>query len=120
LPKKINNNFCENKTSLIEHFLHFLLDRSRHNNAGNRNKKVATPGKPKTGRKCLNNVINQQIKRGPNKNRNITKVSNDNLMIDECGNVEDNNSNDDYDNEKVVVDFVDEWMHTFAFLSRES
>ena len=71
--------------------------------------------------KCLNNVINQQIKTGNKNIRNMTKVNNDKLLIDECGNVEEENNNiNDNNNEKiVVVHFVDEWMHTFAFLSRE-
>lgn len=108
-----------------------FLDRFRQY-AGNRNKKIVTPNKrnnsyntSKTksmGRpKCLNNVINQQIKTSNKNTRNMTKVNNDKLLIDECGNVEEENNNiNDNNNEKiVVVHFVDEWMHTFAFLSRE-
>lgn len=103
-------------------FFHFILDRFRQN-AGNRNKKIATPSKrynntskiKSSGRlKCLTNVINQREKTAGR--RNMTKVGNDNSLIDECGNVVEDANND---NEKVVVDFVDEWRHTFAFLSRE-
>ncbi|KAG5679929.1 hypothetical protein PVAND_009465 [Polypedilum vanderplanki] len=105
-----------------------LEDRFRHY-TGNRNKKIATPHKPnnsngKTRPKCLNNAINQQAKMGNRNIRNMTKVNNDNVMIDECGNnvtreKTNNNSNSDDDiEEKIVVDFVDEWMHTFAFLSQ--
>lgn len=49
----------------------------------------------------------------------MTKVNNDNLMIDECGNNVTREKSNDGVEEKIVVDFVDEWMRTFAFLSRE-
>lgn len=115
------------------YFIFLILDRFRHF-VGNRNKKIATPSKrlnnsssAKTKsiarQKCLNNVINQHAKTSSKNIRNMTKVSSDNLLIDECGNVvEDelsNNINDNHGEKILVVDVVDEWMRTFAFLSRE-
>lgn len=106
---------------------------------GNRNRKLARPSSKTTPSKCLNNAINQQLK-GGNKLRNGTtsKVSNDNnnnnLMIDDCGepqgsnknNKKSSNNNNDIAMNAIGsevrernVDFIEEWMNTFAFLSRE-
>lgn len=64
--------------------------------------------------KCSNNIItDQQIKSGRKVvGRNSSSVNNDNLMIDDCGDVNENN--------EKSVGFVQEWINTYVFLSRES
>jgi hypothetical protein len=80
-----------------------LLDTRRAGH--NRNKKIAAPGKPSRV-KCPNGKVNQRHKAGNN-----SSSSNDNLMIDDCREVEANN--------EASVGFVQEWINTYAFLSRE-
>lgn|SRR5690349_10388812 len=63
--------------------------------------------------KCSNNIINQQIKSDRKVvGRNSSSVNNDNLMIDDCGDLDENN--------EKSVGFVQEWINTYVFLSRES
>ena len=109
----------------------------RQNVVGNRNKKIARPSSKNNPSKCLNNAINQRQKAG-NKLRNGTtsKVSNENnFVIDDCGEAQGSNKNNkkssNNNNNDIAmnaigsevreknVDFVEEWMNTFAFLSRE-
>lgn len=62
--------------------------------------------------KCSNNIINQQIKSGRKVvGKNSSSVNNDNLMIDDCGDLDENN--------EKSVGFVQEWINTYVFLSRE-
>lgn len=112
----------------------------RRQYGGGRNKKITRKGNSNNSpSKCLNNAINQQLKTG-SKLRNGTTTTtskvnnNNNFVIDDCDgealgsnrNNKKNSNNDDTamnaigseDREKNV-DFVEEWMNTFAFLSRE-
>lgn len=105
----------------------------RRSYGGNRNKKIARKGNGSPS-KCLNNAINQQLKTG-NKLRNGTKVNNNNFVIDDCDgeaqgsnrSIKKNSSNNDDTATNAIgsevrernVDFVEEWMNTFAFLSRK-
>jgi hypothetical protein len=83
----------------------------------------------------LNNAINPQSRGGKARNGTTSRANNDNFVIDDCGEAQGNNNkpnkksgnnrNDiamsaigSADREKNV-DFVEEWMNTFAFLSRE-
>lgn len=81
------------------------------NFAGHRNKKIASPAKP-ISTKCSNNIINQQTKSGHKvKDRNGSLGNNDSLMIDDCGAVDESS--------EKSVGFVQEWINTYVFLSRE-
>ncbi|CRK98370.1 CLUMA_CG011729, isoform A, partial [Clunio marinus] len=86
-----------------------FLEVSRHY-AGNRNKKIAGPGKAISS-KCANNKINQHPKsRHKVVTHNNSSSRNDNLMIDDCGDVDDHI--------EARIGFIQEWINTYAFLSQ--
>lgn len=62
--------------------------------------------------KCSNNIINQHTKSGHKvKGYNSSSVNSDILMIDDCAGVDESN--------EKSVGFVQEWINTYDFLSRE-
>lgn len=85
---------------------------------GNRNKKIASPAKQNRSSKskCTKvKLINHQIMKNKSQLRNNTQASLSNHippMIDDCGNGESNEEDEN-------VDFVQEWINTYTFLSRE-
>lgn len=93
---------------------------------GNRNKKIVPPVKSnrssKLKSKCTKiKLINQQMS-GRNNNTQAS-LDNRNAMIDDCGGsgaiVGIGNEDDEDPNNGAGISFVQEWINTYAFISRE-